>query len=123
MPFWLESLDDKRPSKLKIDPAGFMLDRVDLDGFTVEGVPDIEKPYMVKVGDICFVALGQIVSRPYRAVSYVPSGIISITSPVENPKVTATIRARWQSPDPARHLRDSLLADYRTKPEFNGESL
>jgi hypothetical protein len=79
--------------------------------------------YTVKVGDVCFVAIGQIVGRPYRAVQYVPSGTIGITSPVKDRQLRERVRAIWASKDPARKLLDSLLTDYATEGKYNGKSL
>ena len=73
----------------------------------------IEK-YTVKVGDVCFVAIGQIVGRQYQAVRYQPTACIVINSPTEDPKLRQQIRAIWSSNDPATKLFDSLLLDYST---------
>jgi hypothetical protein len=113
MPFLLEALDDTRPTKLQIKPRGLLN----------SGFPDDGGPYTVKVGDICYVALGQIVGRPYQAVMYIPTGIIGINSPTQDPELAKEIRAEWSSNDHVQHLYKALLADYQTKPVFNGETL
>ena len=74
LPHLLQALDDKTPSKLVIEPKGALN----------VGFPKDGKPYVVKVGDVCYVALGQIIGQPYNCVEYIPTGIISITSPVED---------------------------------------
>jgi hypothetical protein len=79
--------------------------------------------YTVKVGDVCFVAIGQIVGRHYQAVRYQPTAIIVINSPVENRDMRERVRAVWSGKDPAKRLLDSLLVDYATEGLFNGSSL
>jgi hypothetical protein len=113
LPFLVAALEDKTPTQLKIQSSGAV------NG----GFPDDGKPYSVKVGDVCYVALGQIVGRDYQAVRYIPSNIIAIESPTQDPKLAGELRAQWSSDNPAEHLYKALLADYRTKPVFNGESL
>jgi hypothetical protein len=77
----------------------------------------------LKVGDVCFVAVGQIVGRPYRAVHYQPTAIVIMNSPVESRELRQRVRAIWSSNDPARKLLDSLLLDYATEGIFNGKTL
>jgi hypothetical protein len=88
-----------------------------------QGLEDLDKPYTVKVGDVCFVAIGQIVGRSYAAVRYQPSGCIVVNSPVRNPSLCAEVRSIWKADDPWRRLFDSLLTDYSTEGVFNGKSL
>src|SRR6185436_13894719 len=79
--------------------------------------------YTVKIGDVCFVALGQIVGRFYSAVRYQPTACIIINSPVESPEYRALVREIWESTDPEQALLQSLLVDYSTQGNFNGWSL
>jgi hypothetical protein len=79
--------------------------------------------YQVKVGDVCFVAIGQIVGRPYQAVRYQPTAIIVVNSPTADRTFAEDVRAIWVSSNAPRHLLDSLLLDYSTEGEFNGRSL
>jgi len=88
-----------------------------------EDEDDFEGSYTLKVGDICFVAVGQIVGRAYSAVRYQPSAIVIINSPLERKALRERVRAIWSSKDPAQKLLDSLLLDYATEGIFNGESL
>jgi HEAT repeat protein len=140
LPFLLEALEDKTPTKLKIaHQFGFMALGNELDGNPLNPVEKriLSKPwtseedeedgvagsYTVKVGDVCFVAIGQIVGRPYRAVRYQPTAMIVINSPVESKELCRRVRALWSSKDPAQKLFDSLLLDYTTEGIFNGDSL
>ncbi len=71
--------------------------------------------YNVKVGDICLVAVGQIVGRGYQAVRYQPTACIVINSPIEDANFREQVRKIWSSDDPFRKLLDSLLLDYATE--------
>ena len=79
--------------------------------------------YNVKVGDVCFVIIGQIVGRFYLAIRYQPSACIVINSPTHDPLIARQVRAIWRSDDPVEKVRQSLLLDYSTKGVFNGHSL
>jgi hypothetical protein len=80
--------------------------------------PDINSSldsYTVKVGDICFVAIGQIVGREYQAVRYQPTACIVINSPVEDRSLCGDVRKAWQSQNPKERVLQSLLIDYATR--------
>jgi hypothetical protein len=79
--------------------------------------------YVVKVGDVCFVAIGQIVGRSYRAVRYQASMCIVLNSPTHDAEFCRQVRSIWTAPDGRQKLFDSLLLDYATQGVFNGESL
>jgi hypothetical protein len=89
-----------------------------------EGIGErLVKSYTVKVGDVCFVVIGQIVGRGYQAVRYQPTACIVLNSPAHDPKLCAEVRAIWKSKDPREQLFDSLRTDYATEGVFNGTSL
>lgn len=71
--------------------------------------------YTLKVGDVCFVAIGQIVGRRYDAVEYIPTAMVSLRSPVEIKALRERMSALWASKDPAKKLLDSLLLDFSTE--------
>lgn len=142
LPFLLEALDDTTPTKLNVEP-GFMrpfaaeleinplnsLERRVLsekpannDNDDGDSNDDAE-PYTLKVGDVCFVAIGQIVGRQYSAVRYQPTALIIINSPVRSKELRDRVCAIWSSHNPAQKLLDSLLIDYATEGIFNGKSL
>lgn len=79
--------------------------------------------YTVTVGDACFVALGQIVGRPYSAVRYQPTACIVLNSPTHDPRFAAEVRAIWEADDAPAALFKSLLTDYATDGVFNGTTL
>jgi hypothetical protein len=113
IPFLLEALDDKRPTKLVLDPQAI----------TRFGFPKDGGPYTVKIGDVCYVALGQIVGEYNSVVTYIPSGNVMLSSPTEDPGIVRRLRMRWVSADPAKQLYEKLMKEYQTKPKFNGTSL
>lgn len=88
--------------------------------------PSLEMPqdpeYIVTIGDVCFVIIGQIVGRPYMAVRYQPSGIVVINSPASDPAIAATIRRIWENKNPRKHVLDSLLIDFATRGANDGVS-
>ncbi|QEL20686.1 HEAT repeat domain-containing protein [Limnoglobus roseus] len=143
LPFLLAALDDPTPTRVKVDrtlggffavgghmPAGNPFNAVETKArarkpAAGEEDEDDDHPagYRVKVGDVCFVALGQIVGRPYAAVRYIPSGNVSVNSVSESREAREQLRAAWGGPDPAKGLLASLLTDFATEGVFNGSSL
>src|SRR5262249_52651058 len=141
LPFLLDALEIKTPSKLRMDNTGLMLSfgsqlninpinarerliterKAKLEEEDDDDDRQVSSPLCV--GDICFVALGQIVGRHYQAVHYIPSGWAAVNSPARNKEFRDRIRAIWSSEDPNKKLLDSLLLDYSTDGIFNGTSL
>ncbi|HZE97293.1 MAG TPA: hypothetical protein VE981_09720 [Planctomycetota bacterium] len=142
LPFLLKALEDSTPTKLVITHgAGFdggMWYSQELGGNPANtkewavlakkrkgdafGSATIDK-HVVTVGDVCFVALGQIVGRSYSAIRYQPSACIIVNSPTHDEAYRALVREIWESPDADQALLDSLLLDYSTNGVFNGRSL
>lgn len=77
-----------------------------------DGPPEASAAYVVTVGDLCFVALGQIVNRSFAAVRYQPSGGIIISSPSTSAALRDAARAEWGKLD-RNALRASLARDFR----------
>ncbi|HVS72457.1 MAG TPA: hypothetical protein VHQ47_14475 [Phycisphaerae bacterium] len=140
LPFLLDALDDQRVTRIVIThDSGFgsmwfggERDRNPLNPAEVSqnppphGDPFSQPPvrsYTVKVGDVCFVAVGQIVGRAYEAVRYQPTANIVINSTTQDPQLCAEVRAAWTSNNPRQKVLDSLLIDYATQGVFNGTSL
>jgi len=136
LPFLLEALEDNTPTKLKVG-GGIMSFSALIEGNPVnlaerrilskdrgsDTTSYPRYPHRVKVGDACFVAIGQIVGRRYDAVRYVPTAFVSISSPAEDKFLRERVREIWSSKDPTQKLFDSLLVDYATEGIFNGTSL
>ncbi len=145
LPFLLEALDDKRPTKLIIRHHGdFGAVRFGHMGFSNELYVNPLNPreaavykagqrapigkdpggsYTVKIGDVCFVAVGQIVGRSYEAIRYQPTSIVVINSPVEDPKLCGDVRSIWNSTSPRKILFETLLRDFVTEGEANENSM
>jgi hypothetical protein len=81
------------------------------------------RSYTVTVGDVCFLAIGQIVGRGYQCVRYQPSGCVVINSTSAGRELRDAVQAIWNSDDPRQRLLDSLLQDFSTEGVFNGDSL
>jgi hypothetical protein len=70
----------------------------------------ISGKYRVRVGDLCFVVVGQMVNRHLNVARYQPSACLVINSPVKTPALAAAVRADWTGLTADEHKR-SLLAD------------
>ncbi len=130
VPVLLKHLDDDRPTA--IEPVKAMMwmafnDEYDRNRRLVPEAPDgvdrddtasAPEPYRITVGDLCFVALGQIVNRSWSAVRYQPTGGLVVSSPVRSEALRDAVRAEWGKLDPAAH-RASLLADM-ARPDHDG---
>jgi hypothetical protein len=141
LPFLLDALDDKTPTKLTINHDGnfgIMWHAAELHlnpvnpseqaaakarAVNPSGKEEHVESYTVKVGDVCFVAIGQIVGRSYQTVRYQPTACVVLNCPTHDPNLCAEVRAIWGAKDPKRKLFDSLRADYATEGVFNGNSL
>jgi hypothetical protein len=71
---------------------------------------DFHGTYRVKVGDVCYVLIGQIVNRRLLAVRYQPSGGLVVNSPTQAPSLIEKVRNDWGNVD-ADTLKQSLLED------------
>jgi hypothetical protein len=82
--------------------------------------PVRENKYTLRVGDLCFVAIGQIVNRHLNAVRYQPSGCLVINSPVETPSLAESVRKDWKGLTAEQHkqslIRDALAPAYDADP-------
>jgi hypothetical protein len=138
LPELIKHLDDRRPTKLEVgnEDDSKSTHQVGVDAFWWMDFsdeydprshrPSDEKPetwkqpmmneftgrYTVKVGDVCYVLIGQIVNRRLLAVRYQPSAGLIINSPIVVPALAEKVRNDWPKAD-AEELRASLLADLR----------
>lgn len=72
--------------------------------------------HIITVGDLCFVALGQIVNRNFNATRYQPTGGLVVSSPTYSGQLCAVIRADFGGLTEKRH-RDLLVQDFLA-PDF-----
>ena len=137
LPLLLEKLDDPTPTNLVITPdefdgGGDIIFTARLHGNPVNPLeqlhlglinhefkiyqeniyPDLDS-YVVKLGDICLVIVGQIVGRQYTVVRGAPDK--EVNSPVENPQIAEKVRAIWSTENPHQRLLESLLLDFSTR--------
>ncbi len=79
---------------------------------TVHDSKTAAQSHEITVGDLCFVALGQIVNRHWDACRYQPTGGRIISSPTASPRLHQQIIDEWSKLDEATH-RAKLLDDFR----------
>jgi hypothetical protein len=123
VPHLLAHLRDRRPTRIKVLMEGFGFDsdtnpRTDAPIAPPEPVDEDGRvayskltSYRLTVGDLCFVALGQIVNRRYDPLFLFPLSLPFIRSPAHSPFLDETIKRRWGALTPERH-KASLLADF-----------
>ena len=142
LPDLLRHLDDPRPTKLVIEHGGMIgalwySDEYDprhgdpkkQPGKVNTGMGDgtgkdthvEDQRYTIRVGDLCYVALGQIVNRDLKAVRYQPTACVVINSPVQTPTLAAATRADWAGLTPEEHA-GSLAQDAYDKSPYAASS-
>jgi hypothetical protein len=132
LPELIKHLDDKRPTKLDVGNtppgnSGVFMGKV----FGYEYDPRVRDPhptplsvfsffqwtrkgfastYTLRVGDVCYALIGQIVNRRLFAVRSQPTGFLVVNSPIEAPILIENVKSDWGNGD-AESVRASLLAD------------
>lgn len=129
LPLLIDHLADARPTRLSVEGVGggffsFACFSDEYDArvtSTPESTPnvgrDLEGNYTVRVGDVCFVLIGQIVNRNLLAVRYQPTAGLVVNSPIEAPSLVEKVRSDWGATDAADVLT-SLLADARSNDDL-----
>lgn len=121
LPLLIKHLDDKRPTKLTVGGDFFMFryfsDEYDSKALASrEGSVRLEKTfdgkYTVRVGDVCYALIGQIVNRNLLPIRYQPSAGLVVNSPIEAPILLEEVKRDWADVDAKEHMA-SLLADAR----------
>jgi hypothetical protein len=125
LPVLIAHLEDKRSSKLSVGGSifhggfyTFQLYQEEYDPRSPTSAswtenmdgPGFTDPYVVKVGDLCYAIIGQIVNRNFLAVRYQPTGGLIVNSPIERPDLAGWVRRDWGNLDAQKH-QASLLAD------------
>jgi len=126
VPQLLAHLDDQRPTRIKLEHGGllggmFLASEYDYNRRTAKQLPlgvntnylkteRVVERYAVTVGDLCFVALGQIVNRDFHAVRYQPTSIIVVNSPGVSPELRVAAKKEWGQLAAEQH-RNSLTLD------------
>ena len=121
LPSLIAHLGDKRPTKLTVGNQ-FPIEWCRFDQeYDRRGRSEHEEAessfermftggYVVKIGDVCFVLIGQIVNRSLLAVRYQPSGGMVVNSPIESPDLVVEVRRDWCALTQQQHL-ESLMTD------------
>jgi len=74
--------------------------------------------HAIAVGDLCFVAIGQIVNREYSATRYQPTGGLIVNSPVYSKWLRDALTADWGDFTAEKH-RSLLIEDFEN-PDHEG---
>lgn len=139
IPFLVKHLGDKRPTKIKPVSGMWMgwNDEYDYnrrtrpeppkgvnrwDSFDEEHHP---REHQITVGDLCFVALGQIVNRNFSATRYQPTGGLIVNSPTYSEALLNVVRDDYRGMTEKEH-RKQLIDDFnRPDHEFrrNGAAM
>ncbi len=143
LPLLIQHLGDDRPTRIVVGEDGvrffFMYRFYDPEydprirpypGFVIgeKHFGDLEylKSYAAKVGDVCYVLVGQIVNRDLMAVRHLIAlagrgtghvgatpGLV-VSSPLQAPQLISKVKTDWTNLDAAGH-EASLLNDIRTE--------
>ena len=135
LPKLIDHLSDPRPTELVVD-NGFsgrcFSDEYDArhhnpkgraNGVNTEIEINFQDEYTLKVGDLCFVAVGQIVNRNLNAVRYQPTLCLVINSPVKTPALATAIKADWSKLTPTEHEKSLVLDAHRLDYDSPAEAL
>ncbi|HEV3165702.1 MAG TPA: hypothetical protein VGZ22_16865 [Isosphaeraceae bacterium] len=100
---WSDSPDeyDYNPRTAQVAPIGVNREM---------GIPQA-KSHQITVGDLCFVALGQIVNRDFNATRYQPSGGLVINSPTDSRPLREAARHEFKDFSADKHRR-LLIQDF-----------
>ena len=129
LPMLVRHLDDKRMTNLKIDnrfltwrefgdeydprtPISHPPCDADCLDKKFKETRTFKGAYLVRVGDVCFVLIGQIVNRELTAVRYQPTGGLIVNSPLETRSLSERVRADWGKLDAQGH-EASIRADIK----------
>ncbi len=128
VPILLKHINDNRTTK--IPPVAGMMwmdfsDEYDFNRRTRTSAPagvnrhhsrkDQPKSHTITVGDLCFVALGQIVNREYSATRYQPTGGLIVSSPTFSQELRKVVVEDWRTLTAESHRR--LLIEDILKPD------
>jgi ankyrin repeat protein len=116
LPTLLAHLSDDRPTGITVTHSGILgLMCIEQDepekGKEEQRAFGGETRYTVMVGDLCYVAIGQIVNRHYWTVQYQPTAIVLVTSVPKSKKLREDVAKEWRNLTPEKH-RYSLARDF-----------
>jgi hypothetical protein len=108
---WHSNEYDPRSSDPKNLPTGLALAP---GGRDVLNDRDLMSKYTLRVGDLCFVAIGQIVNRNLFVARYQHTMCFVLSSPVHTPELAAAVKRDWAGLTIEQHKK-SLMQDALTK--------
>lgn len=136
VPLLLKHIGDERPIKIPpLKREGILMwmsfdDEYDYNRLTRKTAPEFvnlhslgnreNQPdhHAITVGDLCYVALGQIVNRNFSATRYQPTGGLIVNSPTHSANLKKVILSDWANFDKEKH-KNSLIEDFE-KPDHEG---
>ena len=135
LPMLIEHLRDDRQTSVIVGADGFHTSKWRSDeydaryrdpnrqpqGVNTVSLDPLHRPvdyYVLKVGDICYEAIGQIVNRHLAPIRYQPTACLVINSPVETPALARAVREDWGSCTKDEHIQ-SLIQDAHDKYSFD----
>ncbi len=125
LPQLIRHLDDKRPTKLTIGAGKdfFFMFQYFSDEYDPKTRTKTQDPYVrgkleknfdggytVRIGDVCYAIIGQIVNRELLPVRYQPTAGLVINSPIVAHTLIKRVTHDWGGLDAAAH-QASLIAD------------
>jgi ankyrin repeat protein len=131
VPYLIEHLNDTRETKVRIEGgwlfsfgSGFDCNPRTDSAFRPKSdrIDDDESGYhIVTVGDLCFVAIGQIVNREYTVARYIPTAMVVVNSATKSEAIRTGIKRQWAGLTTQKHC-DALIADF-LKPDSDGRRI
>lgn len=128
LPLLLKHISDERSTGLSVGKNGpimaswlsdeydcrYEANRYNYSNVNTNKTQDIPfgEEYTLKVGDLCYVIIGQIVNRDLMAVRYQPTSCMVVNSPIETPALAEAVRKDWEGLDLEGH-KASLIKDYK----------
>jgi hypothetical protein len=128
LPDLIKHLDDTRPTKLDVGgpppgSPGVFVGKV----FGYEYSPRVRdseakgsdfrwtkksfaNKYTLRVGDVCYALIGQIVNRGLQLLRNQPTGFLVLNSPIEAPILVEKVKSDWGNGEPEM-VKSSLMAD------------
>lgn len=103
------------PDEYDFNPRTRLKPPANVNRDTFENSEKHPDSHAVTIGDLCFVAIGQIVNRNYSATRYQPTGGLVVNSPTHSKRLRDELIADWSDLTAEEHRR--LLIEDFEKPD------